>query len=566
MPKSSSSPPVMDSHVQAIIDAAVSKSGVPFRARSAYIHATWAKTFSSMPELYIEPETQEEVEQVVQLARLCRRRLTTVGHAHSPSTLTCTSNWMLSLDKMNRLLSFDRETGVAVLQAGIRLYQVTEELAARGFAFPIMGSVNEQSIAGVISTGTRGSSLKHGLLSESIESLKITLGNGQTVRCSASHDPDLFRAALLSLGALGIITEVTFRAVPAFALRWDQTIDTDARILATWDTTLWTQADFVRVWWLPYTRRAVLWKADAVSQADLDSGREALRDPPKGYYDGALGYHIYHNLLALSRWVPRIVPWIEWFVFGLQYGFQNGASTTTSAVQPSDKAFWMNCLYSQYVTEWAIPLEKGPEALARLGAWLNRLKPGDPGYVNHGIPFSAEGVYVHSPVEVRVCDSRVHTSAAQNNRPWLDSTVKDGPTLNLNATMYRPYLRDPPGLERWFQGFEWLMRDLGGRPHWAKNFGVSQAEIADWYGDDLAQWQRVRDAADPDGLFVGPWHRQHVLDPDTPRYPAEELETSRVSKGPQTGVTVVGKVQSFGPTKTATNGAVSWPLPNSLVD
>ncbi|KAK6856320.1 L-gulonolactone/D-arabinono-1-4-lactone oxidase [Apiospora arundinis] len=558
MPESSSSPPVMDSHIQAIIDAAVSKSGVPFRARSAYIHATWAKTFSSMPELYIEPETQEEVEQVVQLARLCRRRLTTVGHAHSPSTLTCTSIWMLSLDKMNRLLSFDRETGVAVLQAGIRLYQVTEELAARGFAFPIMGSVNEQSIAGVISTGTRGSSLKHGLLSESIESLKITLGNGQTVRCSASHDPDLFRAALLSLGALGIITEVTFRAVPAFALRWDQTIDTDARILTTWDTTLWTQADFVRVWWLPYTRRAVLWKADAVSQADLDSGREALRDPPKGYYDGALGYHIYHNLLALSRWVPRIVPWIEWFVFGLQYGFQNGASTTTSAVQPSDKAFWMNCLYSQYVTEWAIPLEKGPR---RWRGW-----PGDPGYVNHGIPFSAEGVYVHSPVEVRVCDSRVHTSAAQNNRPWLDSTVKDGPTLNLNATMYRPYLRDPPGLERWFQGFEWLMRDLGGRPHWAKNFGVSQAEIVDWYGDDLAQWQRVRDAADPDGLFVGPWHRQHVLDPDTPRYPAEELETSRVSKGPQTGVTVVGKVQSFGPTKTATNGAVSWPLPNSLVD
>ncbi|KAK6840238.1 hypothetical protein PG987_006104 [Apiospora arundinis] len=562
MPESSSSPPVMDSHIQAIIDAAVSKSGVPFRARSAYIHATWAKTFSSMPELYIEPETQEEVEQVVQLARLCRRRLTTVGHAHSPSTLTCTSNWMLSLDKMNRLLSFDRETGVAVLQAGIRLYQVTEELAARGFAFPIMGSVNEQSIAGVISTGTRGSSLKHGLLSESIESLKITLGNGQTVRCSASHDPDLFRAALLSLGALGIITEVTFRAVPAFALRWDQTIDTDARILATWDTTLWTQADFVRVWWLPYTRRAVLWKADAVSQADLDSGREALRDPPKGYYDGALGYHIYHNLLALSRWVPRIVPWIEWFVFGLQYGFQSGASTTTSAVQPSDKAFWMNCLYSQYVTEWAIPLEKGPEALARLGAWLNRLKPGDPGYVNHGIPFSAEGVYVHSPSR----SARVHTSAAQNNRPWLDSTVKDGPTLNLNATMYRPYLRDPPGLERWFQGFEWLMRDLGGRPHWAKNFGVSQTEVADWYGDDLAQWQRVRDAADPDGLFVGPWHRQHVLDPDTPRYPAEELETSRVSKGPQTGVTVVGKVQSFGPTKTTTNGAVSWPLPNSLVD
>ncbi|KAK7973421.1 hypothetical protein PG996_007647 [Apiospora saccharicola] len=534
----------MDSHIQTLIDDAVAKSGVPFRARRAYTHATWAKTFSSLPELYLEPETQEEVEQVVRLARVCRRRLVTVGHAHSPSTLTCTSNWMLSLDKMNRILSFDQETGVATMQAGIRLYELSDELAKRGFTMPIMGSVNEQSIAGVISTGTRGSSLKHGLLSESISSLKITLGSGQTVNCSATQDPDLFRAALLSLGALGIITEVTFKAVPSFALRWDQRIDTDARIFATWDTTLWTQADFVRVWWLPYTRRAVLWKADAVPQSDLDRGLESLRDPPVGYYDGALGYHIYHNLLALSRWVPRIVPWIERFVFGLQYGFQNGESTRTSAVQPSAKAFWMNCLYSQYVTEWAIPLNRGPEALARLGAWLNKLQPGDPGYVNHGIPFSAEGVYVHSPVEVRVCDSRVRTSAAQNNRPWLDSTVKDGPTLNINATMYRPYLRDPPGLERWFAGFEWLMRDLGGKPHWAKNFGVTAQELADWYGEDLTQWRRVRDAADPDGLFVGPWHRQHVLDPEAPRYAAEEYETGRVSVRPQTGVTVHGDLQS----------------------
>ncbi|KAK7917663.1 sugar 1-4-lactone oxidase [Apiospora marii] len=542
MAPSSSSPTALDSQIQAIIDDAVGKSGVPFRARRAYTHATWAKTFSSRPELYLEPETQEEVEQVVRLARLCRRRLVPVGHAHSPSTLTCTSNWMLSLDKMNRILAFDDATGVATMQAGIRLFQLSDELARRGFAMPIMGSVNEQSIAGVISTGTRGSSLKHGLLSESITSLKITLGSGQTAECSATEDPDLFRAALLSLGALGIITEVTFRAVPAFALRWDQRIDTDARVLATWDTTLWTQADFVRVWWLPYTRRAVLWKADAVPQADLDSGRERLRDPPVGYYDGALGYHIYHNLLALARWVPRIVPWIEWFVFGLQYGFRNGEATRTSAVQPSAKAFWMNCLYSQYVTEWAIPLARGPEALARLGAWLNRLQPGDPGYVNHGIPFSAEGVYVHSPVEVRVCDGRARTPSAA--RPWLDSTVKDGPTLNINATMYRPYLRDPPGLDRWFAGFEWLMRDLGGRPHWAKNFGVSAEQLADWYGDDLTQWRRVRDKADPDGLFVGPWHRQHVLDPAAPRYPAEERETGRVSAGAQTGVTVLGDVQS----------------------
>lgn len=203
-----------------------------------------------------------------------------------------------------------------------------------------------------------------------------------------------------------------------------------------------------------------------------------------------------------------------------------------------DKALWMNCLYSQYVTEWAIPLHKGPEALARLGSWLNRLKPGDPLYVDHGIPFSADGIYVHSPVEVRVCDSTVHTSAAKNNRPWLDSTLTNGPTLNINATIYRPYLMDPPKWKRWFEAFEWLMRDLGGKPHWAKNFTVKKSELAEWYGDDLKQWQRVRDQVDPDGLFIGPWHRQHVLDKDTPPLPFEELEDRRDDAG--RGVTFHG--------------------------
>ena len=84
--------------------------------------------------------------------------------------------------------------------------------------------------------------------------------------------------------------------------------------------------------------------------------------------------------------------------------------------------------------------------------------------------------------------------------------------------MYRPYHRDPrdEATERYFRGFEWLMRDLGGKPHWAKSFTVSQKEMAEWYGDDFSQWRKVRDASDPEGMFVGPWHRRHLLGGATP--------------------------------------------------
>lgn len=486
--------------------------GVAFRARPNHVHRTWARTFSSMPELYIQPQTLAEVEKVVNLARLCRRRIVTTGCGHSPSHITCTSSWMVNLDHFDQIRAVDADKGLVVMDSGIRLYALCEALERRGLAMPNLGSINEQSIAGAISTGTHGSSAAHGLMSEDVVALKITLASGKTELCSATVNPDLFRAALLSLGALGIITEVTLRAVPAFTLRWQQTIDTDRAMLDAWEGALWTQTEFVRVWWFPYTRRAVVWKAEKTD--------EPHRDPPVSYYDGSLGYYVYHNLLYVAQFVPRILPWVERFVFGMQYGFANGS--TTSAVQPSRKALLMNCLYSQFVNEWALPLAKGPEALRRLSAWINHLAADDPDYVPHGIPFSADGLYVHAPVEVRVSD----TSLTTNARPFLDPTVEDGPTLYLNATLYRPYWRDPPCRARYYEAFEWLMKDMGGRPHWAKNFGTEQADVEAFYGERLDKFRRVRDEADPEGMFVGAWHREKIL-ASGDKLALEETETSR---------------------------------------
>jgi D-arabinono-1,4-lactone oxidase len=173
----------------------------------------------------------------------------------------------------------------------------------------------------------------------------------------------------------------------------------------------------------------------------------------------------------------------------------------------------MNCLYSQFVNEWALPLEKGPEAIARLSAWLN----GDAETAR--IPFSVQGLWVHCPIEVRVSDTTLSTSP----RPFLDPTARTGPTLYLNATLYRPYLRDPPCKERYYEAFEWLMRDMGARPHWAKNFTTRDPhELRALYGSDMDEWLAVRQEVDPDGLFVGEWHARHLglaqtpdLDPDS---------------------------------------------------
>ncbi|CZT06383.1 related to D-arabinono-1,4-lactone oxidase [Rhynchosporium agropyri] len=499
---------------------------IPFRATRNHTQSTWARTFHSSPELYIQPHSIAEVEKVVSLARKCRRRITTVGCGHSPSDITCTSSWLVNLDKLNKILCVDQEKRVVVMQSGIRLFTLGEELDKVGLAMPNLGSINAQSIAGAISTGTHGSTLRHGMLSESILSLKITLANGKTESCSADQNPDLFRAALISLGALGIIVEVTFQAVPAFNLAWKQIIDTDVKVFNSWEKDLWTQAEFVRVWWFPHTRRAVVWTAEHTD--------EALKPPPQSYYDAWLGYHVYHNLLWLAQYVPGVLPWVEWFVFGMQYGFSNGS--TTSAIEASQPSLLINCLYSQTVNEWAIPLHKGPQVLRRLSSWVNRLTPSDPDYVPHGIPYSNSGLYIHAPLEVRVSE----TSKSTTPRPHLDPTCNDGPTLYLNATLYRPRNSDPPCHFRYYQAFEYLMREMGGKPHWAKNFECTGQDIEKMYGPALQEWRKIRDDADPEGMFVGEWHRRLILG-DGPRFALEEREVARrrVRSG---GVMVTGEV------------------------
>jgi D-arabinono-1,4-lactone oxidase len=367
---------------------------------------------------------------------------------------------MINLDDFNKIISVDKKRGVVVMQAGIRLWQLGEELDKHGLAMPNLGSINAQSIAGAISTGTHGSTLYHSIMSASILSLRITLSNSRTILCSPTQNLQLFRAALLSLGALGVITEITFQAAPAFTLHWTQAVWPDLHIFNTWENNLWRQSEYVRVWWFPYTRRAVIWQAEKTEEDPA-----TLPFKPS-YYDAALGYHVYHNLLALGQYVPRILPWVEWFVFGMQYGFGTGPKTKIEAIQPSRQALLMNCLYSQYVNEWALPLSKGPIALRRLSSWLNQLPESDPDYVPHGIPYSAKGLYVHAPVEVRLTDTSTSRDLkywpnTPAPRPFLDPTCDDGPTLYLNATLYRPYNMDPPCRARYYEAFEYLMRDLG---------------------------------------------------------------------------------------------------------
>jgi L-gulonolactone oxidase len=77
--------------------------------------------------------------------------------------------------------------------------------------------VTQQTVAGAVSTSTHGGSLEIGSVSDQVESLRLVRADGQVVEIDGTSD--LFPAATVSLGLLGIISTVTFRCVPAFTLQ-----------------------------------------------------------------------------------------------------------------------------------------------------------------------------------------------------------------------------------------------------------------------------------------------------------------------------------------------------------
>lgn len=111
-----------------------------------------------------------------------------------------------------------------------------------------LGSISEQTLAGVITTATHGTGVTFGVLSTMVLELTLMLADGTQVTCSESNRPDLFKASLCGLGATGLILSAKLQVEPAFRLRDEQdTVDFDT-FIENFDK-LVSCAEHTRFWW-----------------------------------------------------------------------------------------------------------------------------------------------------------------------------------------------------------------------------------------------------------------------------------------------------------------------------
>jgi len=144
-------------------------------------------------------------------------RVAGTGHSFVP-LCAVPDGILLSLDNLQGIIETDLERLQATVWGGTKIHQLGEPLWATGMAMANMGDIDRQSIAGAIATGTHGTGHNLGSISTQVVGLRLILASGEILDCSADINADFFKAAQVSLGALGVIAQVTLQLQPAYYL------------------------------------------------------------------------------------------------------------------------------------------------------------------------------------------------------------------------------------------------------------------------------------------------------------------------------------------------------------
>jgi L-gulonolactone oxidase len=371
------------------------------------------------------------------------------GAGHSFTDIACTDGLMLDLSRMNRVLRVEGDE--VTVEAGITIRELGPALAERGLALENQGDVDAQTIAGAISTATHGTGGRFANISSQVTGVRLVTAHGHVTTLDEGDD---LLAARVSLGALGAISAVTLRCVPAFTIhRVDRPLPLDD-VLARLDEHV-DSNDHFELFVFPYTRTALTLTSRRTDREPRPAGRAqvVLRDV-------LLENAALEAACRTGRRFPALIPRVN--------------RTLVRAMSPTEHLDRSHRVYANRRTvrftemEYAIPRERTAEALEQVLGLIERRR-----------------IKVGFPIELRVV-------AADDA---LLSTANGRPTGYIAVHQYRGM-----EFESYFRGVESIMDESDGRPHWGKRHYQSAATLGPRY-PDFDRFLAVRHRLDPERKF-----------------------------------------------------------------
>ncbi|OHT83354.1 oxidoreductase [Mycobacteroides saopaulense] len=408
------------------------------------------------------PRSEEEL--AFALRRSAGRTVRPVGSSHSFTPLCLTEDVQVDISELRQLISVDEQDRVRV-QAGITLHDLNRTLLRHGLALPNLGDIDAQTLAGAAATGTHGTGLRFGNISQTIVSMRIMAADGTVHEIDGG---DQLRAARISLGALGVVTELTLQCVPAFRLHRRQSVHDLDTVLADLPTLL-ADTDHLELYLFPHTRRVLLLQSTRTDEAPWP------RHPVKHWVErdlvenGALG-----ALMWMAGRAPAAAPYISKFVATL--AGSNESQDESAAVFASPRKVKFTEM------EYALPLTNAREAIETV---LGTIESG-----RHRVAF---------PLEVRFTQADDALLAPAYGR--------ESAYLAVHQTIHGQW-------EAYFRDLEPILVGLGGRPHWGKRHTLNAEQLSKRY-PEWQTFQNVRTGFDPEGVFSGAY-LDRILGPVRP--------------------------------------------------
>jgi FAD-linked oxidoreductase len=417
------------------------------------------------PAEYVRPQNAEEVAGA--LARAHARgwtaRLVGAGHSFTPAVLT--DGMLISLDRMNRLLGVDTASGLVRVEAGISLQQLSEALDHYELALENLGDVAVQSIAGATATATHGTGARLPNISANITSLEIVTADGSRIEIDEESDTDAWRAARVSIGALGVITALTLRAVPAFVLRGVDSPRSLDEVLSELDSLVERNEHF-EFYTFPHSPLAEIRTNNRVDELPQPPGRV------RSYLeDTLLENHIYGLTRRIGRRFPVKIPALN-RIAARAWG-------SRERVDRSYRIFTATRRVRFTEMEYAIPRAHAVDAVRAVRAIADRKE-----------------LRVNFPIEVRF--------VAPDDAFLSPATGRD--TCYIAVHTYRGM-----GWEPYFRAVEQVMNGFHGRPHWGKRHFQNAEALRTRY-PDWERFQAVRNRLDPQRRFTNDYVRRVLGD------------------------------------------------------
>jgi L-gulono-1,4-lactone dehydrogenase len=424
----------------------------------------WSGELTCTPIRVERPVNTAEVIGAITRATAEGRRIRPVGAGHSFTALAVTDEVMLDLSALDALLHVDRDTLRVRVQAGIRLGELADQLVRRGLALENLGDIDVQTLAGAMATATHGTGAQLGNLSSQVEAIQLVDGCGHVHELTPA-DGDRFLAARVGLGALGVVTEVTLRVLPAYTLRGQDRVEPLDDVLDRFPERAAAHRHF-ELFAFPYSDRALTRTNDVVQASPRPRGAARA-----WVQDRLITTHGLELISRTGRRVPAAIPRLNRLVSRLGGSAPRVDHAHRIFASPREVRFTE--------MELALPRDEGV------------------GFVREVLELiELERFPVNFPIEVRTTAGDDALLSTANDRDSCYVAVHN--FVGLPADDY-------------FAAVWELAKPHDPRPHWGKRHPAAAADLAPRY----PAWSRfgaVRAQLDPGGRFANA-HLDRVLGP-----------------------------------------------------